>query len=200
MPRLSNEERACIVGMLEMGCSQTHVARRFNVSRSTIVRLVRRINITGSLRDRPRPRPPRVTSVRQDNFIRQRHLRNRLATAISIYSTSPSCLGNRGRHISSNTVRRRLRERGINCWIPYRGMVLTERHRRERRILAQNNINRQRRTVVFSDESRFNLSHADGRVRVYRRRNERFAPNCILQHNHYGGGGVMVWAAINQHF
>ena len=79
-------------------------------------------------------------------------------------------------------------------------MVLTERHRRERRIWAQKNINRQWRTVVFNDESRLKLSNADGRVRVYWRRNERFASNCVLQHNRYGGGGVMVWATINQHF
>ena len=98
MPRLSNEECARILGMLEMGCSQTHVARRFNkFSRSTMVRLVRRLNVTGSLRDRPRTGPPRVTSVRQDNFIRQRHLCNSLATAVS---TSSTVLGNRGSHIS----------------------------------------------------------------------------------------------------
>ena len=54
--------------------------------------------------------------------------------------------------------------------------------------------------VVFSDESRFNLSNADGRIRVYRRRHERYANNCVLQHNRYGGGGVMVWAAINHRF
>jgi hypothetical protein len=33
------------------------------------------------------------------------------------------------------------------------------------------------RTVWFSDESRFLLKRGDGRARVYRRRNERFANN-----------------------
>ena len=54
--------------------------------------------------------------------------------------------------------------------------------------------------VVLSDESRFNLANADGLIRVYRRRHERYANNCVLQHNNYGGGGVMVWAAINHRF
>ena len=52
-------------------------------------------------------------------------------------------------------------------------------------------------TVLFSDESRFSLQRGDGRVRVYRRRNERYADCCVLERDHFGAGGsVMVWAAI----
>lgn len=65
---------------------------------------------------------------------------------------------------------------------------------------ALNNRRRQWNNVVFSDESRFNIHHADGRVRIYRRRNERFANNCVREVYPYGGGGVMVWAAINTNF
>ena len=66
MPRLNNENRTRALGMLECGISQNDVARRFGVSRSTIARLVQRVNTTGSLSDRPRSGAPRVTSVRQD--------------------------------------------------------------------------------------------------------------------------------------
>jgi len=38
---------------------------------------VTRVNAAGTTADRPRPDQPRVTTVRQDNYIRQRHLRNR---------------------------------------------------------------------------------------------------------------------------
>ena len=48
----------------------------------------------------------------------------------------------------------------------------------------------------FSDESRFLLHRRDGRQRVYRRRNERFAPNCVREVDRFGGGSVMVWGAI----
>ena len=83
MPRLSNEERARALGMLESGRSQDFVARRFNAARSTVIRLINCVNVTGSLSERPRSGAPRVTSVRQDNFIRQRHLRDRYLTAQS---------------------------------------------------------------------------------------------------------------------
>ena len=62
MPLLNNENRARALRMLECGISQNDVARRFSVSRSTIARLVQRVNTTGSLSDRPRSGAPRVTS------------------------------------------------------------------------------------------------------------------------------------------
>ena len=54
--------------------------------------------------------------------------------------------------------------------------------------------------MVFSNESHFNLSNADGRVPVYRRRHERYANNCVQEYDCFGGGGVMVWADINDGF
>ena len=142
------------------------------MSRSTITRLVQRVNATGSLSDRPRPGAPRVTSVRQDNFLRLRHLRDRYVTA---QSTASTMVGNRGRIIRRNTVRNRLGEHGISCRRPYRGPVLTQRYRLERQQWAVHNRRKPWRNVVFSDESRFNLSNADGRIRIYRRRHERYA-------------------------
>ena len=49
----------------------------------------------------------------------------------------------------------------------------------------------------FLDESRFSLQRGDGRVCVYRRRNERYADCCVLERDRFGGeGSVMVCAAI----
>ena len=116
--------------MLECGISQNDVAMRFGVSRCTIARLVQRVNTTVSLSDRPRSGAPRVTSVRQDVFIRQCHLCDRYTTS---QSTSSVVVGYRGRTVSRNPVRNRLRERGIFCRRPQCGVILTERHRRDRR-------------------------------------------------------------------
>ena len=41
----------------------------------------------------------------------------------------------------------------------------------------------------------FNLSHHDGRIRVFRR-GERFADNCLIERDRFGGGSVMVWGGI----
>ena len=55
MPRLNNEMRNQVLGMLQAEASQRQVARRFNVHSCTVSRLLSRFNQTGSLNDRPRP-------------------------------------------------------------------------------------------------------------------------------------------------
>ena len=101
MPRLHSENRNRILGLLEADISQTEVARRFNVAKSTICHLAQHVRQTGTVADRPRPEQAIVTSQRQDNYIRQRHLRVRLQTAAA---TASVIIGNRGRQIHRRTV------------------------------------------------------------------------------------------------
>jgi len=103
---------------------------------------VARGNATGTTAERPRPGQPRVRSVRPDNYIRQRHLRNRFATAPS---TADAMVDNRGRSTHRDTVINRLsvRERGIHCRRHAQCQALTQRHRLERQHWALNNRRRQ---------------------------------------------------------
>ena len=48
--------------------------------------------------------------------------------------------------------------------------------------------------VLFTDESRLNLSHANGREQVYCQNGEWHA--CVCQRNKYGEGSIMVWGGI----
>ncbi|GFU03046.1 transposable element Tcb2 transposase [Trichonephila clavipes] len=50
--------------------------------------------------------------------------------------------------------------------------------------------------VVFSDESRFNLSSDDNRVREWRPRGEHLNPAFALQRHTDRTAGVMIWGAI----
>ena len=79
------------------------------------------------------------------------------------------------------------------------GQVLTARHRAARLHWAQRHFRwgrQQWARVLFSDESSFNLSHHDGRIRVFRRRGERFAVDCLIERDRFGGGSVMVLGDI----
>ncbi|GFX43771.1 transposable element Tcb2 transposase [Trichonephila clavipes] len=50
--------------------------------------------------------------------------------------------------------------------------------------------------VIFSDESRFNLSSDDNRIRVWRHRGQRLNPSFALQQHTTPVAGVMVWSVI----
>lgn len=198
MPRLPQNFREQAIGMLTAGRSQTQIARHFGVARSTICRLQHRFRQTGSTRDRPRPGAPRVTTPRQDRYIRLTHLRNRFQTAVTTAMNTP---GRNNPRISAKTVLRRLRGFGLRPYRAYMGPVLNDRRRLIRRQWANNHsgnnwprVNWNR--VVFSDESRFLLHRNDRRFRVYRFQGERYQQPCVREVDRFGGGSTMVWGAI----
>jgi hypothetical protein len=49
----------------------------------------------------------------------------------------------------------------------------------------------------FSAESHFLLQKRDGRIRVYRHRNEHLSSSRVQEVDSYGGGSVMMWAGIS---
>ena len=175
MPRLNCTNRNIAIGLLEAGQSQQTVARRMAVHQTTISRLWAR----------PRSGRPRVTTRAQDRYIRVHHLRHRTATATS---TASNITG-----LRRLSVRDRLREVGLRARRPCFGPVLRQLHRR-RRVQWCNNVqawtldNR----IWFSDESKFLLERRDGRMRVYRRRHERFENACVPQVDRFRRGSVMM--------
>ena len=95
-----------------------------------------------------------------------------------------------------------MRHAGLRARRPYIGLVLTRRHRRQRLNWARRYLRWTRAQwgrVLFTDESRFKLRRADGRVRMYRRRGERFQDCCVVERDMFGGGSIMVWAGISLH-
>lgn len=197
MPRLTPEERWRAIGLLDAGTSARRVAHRFGCNVSTIVRLQQRNEETGSVTDRPRPGRARVTTPQQDRYIEMQHLRDRFRTATQTARETP---GRNQPRISANTVRRRLRDRDLHARRPVRGMVLTAERRQNRARWACQHLRwtlREWNNVLFTDESRFCQSQADGRQRVWRRQGERYAACCVQQFNRWGGAGVMVWAGIS---
>ena len=197
MPRIPAHLRERAIGMLNSGTPTEQVAAHVGSSVQAVRSLRRRFTQTGSTADLPRSGRPRVTTRAQDRYILSQHLRNRFLPATVTAAVTP---GTHNPRISAQTVRNRLAEDGLYGRRPYVGPVLTAVHRRNRDQWARAHINwtRQRwRTILFTDESRFSLSRADGRVRLYRRRNERYADCCVLQRDRFGGGGsIMVWGGI----
>ena len=164
MPRLNQNQRIQTVAMLARGDNVSNVSRAFGCHRNTIIRLRQGFQQTSGMADRRRPGRPRVTNPGTGRFITLTHLRRRFQTATS---------SARQYGISKQTVLRRLRQarQPIRPRRPYVGQVLTARHRAARLQWAQRPFRRGRQQwawVLFSDESRFNLSHHDGRIRVFR--------------------------------
>ena len=181
-----NETNA--IGMLNAGMSATVVSWHFGCTRKAIERIRRRFHFTGNVAYLPRSDRPRVTTAADYRYIVLQHPRN---SRLTVAATG------RQYGIHPQTVRNRLRQsvRPIRAYRLYSGQILTRRHRMARRDWCRRYLHFQRADwdlILFSDECRFNLSHADGRERVYRRRGERFADACFIERDRFGGGSVLV--------
>ena len=201
MVKLTNDQRNEAIGMLR-NAPVNVVAQQFGVHRTTIERLKRRKERTGSVKDFERSGRPRVTTAAEDHAIRTSHLRRRFQTAAE---TARRWVG--GHAISRHTVRRRLKAEGISCRRPVNKDGLQQRHFNTRLAWATHHsrwTQRQWQSVVVSDESPFPVTKRDGRQRVYRRTNERLAPNCISnkgdkRHAHVWGA-ISWWGKSELHF
>ena len=191
MPRLNQNQRIQALTMPARGDNVSNVSRAFGCHRNTIIRLRQRFQQTGVVADR-RPGRQRVTNPRTDRFITLTHLRRRFQTATS---------SARQYGISKQTVLRRLRQarQPIRPRRPYVGQVLTARHRAARLQWAQRHFRwgrQQWARVLFSDESRFNLSHHDGRIRVLEEDGNVLLIIVSLRGTDFEVGSVMVWGGI----
>ena len=197
--KLSDFDRARAIAWFQAGMSVRQVAQRLAVSHSVIVRLIQRFATTGLIQEQQRSGRPRVTTARQDRFIQFHALRERTSTANDIRRRLQASSNT---VVSDQTVRNRLHERNMRARKPAIRPVLAERHRNARTVWCNQHLRWTRQQwaqVLFSDESRFCLQPADGRIRVWRRRGERFADGSVLERNRYGGGSIMVWGGISAH-
>jgi len=81
-------------------------------------------------------------------------------------------------------------------------VVLTRKHRQARLEWARAHLRFTRAdwaNVLFSDETRYNVTSNDGLLRVYRRTHERISENCVVERDRFGGGSVTILEGISLH-
>jgi len=195
-PGLSIDDRNIALGLLEGAVRVPDIARRFGCHERTIYRLQSRFR-HGSVKDLARSGRPRKTTPREDRYPVTSSRRERFMPATKLAQRLRHATGTR---ISAHTARNRLRAARFRARRPYNGVPLSA----NRRLLRLNWSRRYSRwlrnqwnRVVFTDESKLNLDWADGRIRVWRRRGERFDPANVIECDNYGGGSVMIWGGIS---
>jgi transposase len=177
------------------GMSFKAIGRQMGYHYTVISRLVRKNTQTNNVKDLPRSGRPRVTSDRDDRALQR--LVRRMPFAISPV-LKQHWLYNR--HLSTRTVRNRLKSAGFKSRRVIKRPLLADRHRRSRLAwcLARRGWKlRTWRKIHWSDESRFLLHVTDGRMRIWRNKYTAYTPRNIQPTVPDGGGSVMVWGCIS---
>ncbi|XP_070203212.1 uncharacterized protein [Littorina saxatilis] len=136
-------------------------------------------------------RTPKKTTQREDRFIRRQALQQRGTTA---NITRGQLRVATNTNVSTKTIRKRLHGVGLRSRRPAVRPRLTAAHRQARLAFCHNRARWTRQQwadVLFSDESRFNLHHHDGRARVWRRSGA--GEGGLRRGLHHGVGGPSVF-------
>lgn len=193
----SREDCVRAVFLSDQGRTQRQVSEELGLSLSAVQRLLKRYRETNSYERKPGSGKTRCTTARDDRSLVLQSLRDRRLNANQL---KQELLQTRGVNVSSWTVRRRLKEVGIQPKRAATGPKLSREHRERRLRFAREHVDwtpDQWRSVLFTDECRVCLFGNDRRKRVYRRTGERYAECCITETVSFGGGSCMVWGGIS---
>ena len=133
-----------------------------------------------------------MTTAANNRYTDLKHLCNRHLTAAATgrqYSIHPQTVKNPPRQ----------NVQPIRAYRLYFDQILIRCHRTARWDWCRRHLHFQHAEwnfILFSDECRFNLSHADGRKRVYRHEGELFADACVIEWDRFRSGSVLVWGGI----
>ena len=103
------------------------------------------------------------------------------------------------KEVSVSTVKRRLRAAGLTGRVAVRKPLLRWQNKKKRLAWAMKH--RQWTTenwkkVLWTDESKFEISGSSRKVFVCHRVGERMVPQCVTPTVKHGGGSVMIWGSF----
>jgi len=129
MPKntLSTEDRIKAITLLEEGYSYHQVALRLsnNVHPSTILRLKRKYDETGTVQNKPLKGRPRLLTERDERKIVRKIMVNECSTAVDVQK---SLKVNEKIEVNANTIRRTLKRNGLSSRVKRKKPLLSKTH------------------------------------------------------------------------
>jgi hypothetical protein len=160
--------------------------------RSSVNFISRKWRETGSLDRKVGSRRPRAPTEQNDRALIEEIENNPFTTAVEARNLTnfPA---------SVHTARRRIRETRLKNFSAATKIRLTPRHKEARLAFALEYMLRGNdfwENVIFSDKKVFQ-SASNGRMRVYRPRNQRYNPKYVHKNDNSGRFSVNMWAWVS---
>ncbi|GFW86552.1 transposable element Tcb2 transposase [Trichonephila clavipes] len=195
---LSDFDRGQIVMARRLGTSISETARVVGCLRSTVVSIYAKWMNDGETSNR-RHGVGRPHAIKEKSHRRLSRMmkQNRSHTVVQLTAQYNAGLS---RTVPEHTVQRTLLDMGLRSKRPTPVPLLTKRHRQLRLRWAREHHDwsmDQWEKVAWSDESRFVIHPADGRIRIRRLRGEQLLLQYTVSHTQAGGGIIMLWGTFS---
>jgi len=190
------EERRIIIRLLNQCKSYGEIAKIVGRPRSKIQSIINRICEKATYQNQPRIGRPRKTSAQDERFV-VREITKDPHTSAPMISDE---LKKRGVSVSVSTARRILKRSGFHGRVPRKKFFVSEANIKKRLQFARKYANKPAsfwRKVMFTDESKYNISGSDGRRMIWRQKNAELQPKNLRATVKHGGGSLMVLGAMS---
>jgi transposase len=193
MKALSSTKVDLVVQMLKSGHSGRHISSTLDISIASIskIRLKHCPDIPKSSGGRP-------TKLSPANIHYATHLieRGKADNAAQVTRTLQNIIN---QPLSSQTVRRTLKQVGLKAVVKRKRPFLSKRHRKARMDFAVTHLHwtvEDWKRVIWSDETKINRLGSDGRKWVYKRSGESLSDRLVEGTLKFGGGSIMMWGCM----
>lgn len=187
------ELRKRIIADFQTGMTQKGISAKYSIHKSTISRIIKRFVTRKEVAVIHRGGRTRKTSQRTDNLIVQLAKKNPEIVPRQI-------IKDLNLQISTRSVRRRLLKASLRGCRPAHKPMISMKNKAKRLKFAKEHLNwpiSKWKTVLFSDESKFNLIGSDGMSYVRRPVNKRYDPRYCKKTVKHGEGNIMVWGCFS---
>jgi transposase len=195
--QLNNITRSQIFILLKLNYTTREVATIFGVSHSTVIRTKQKYEKYHTFDHLGSNRQSSVLSKEILSIIRKENAKNPKESLRKL----KDIIFNKTRiQISHMTIKNSLNSMNIYAFPPVKKPLLSSKNIESRYQLSTNWLNlgiEKIKTIIFSDESKFNLFYSDGKPSVWREPGTSLDSNNINHTVKHGGGSVMVWACFS---
>ncbi len=195
---MSQDLRKKIIYLHKKGEGYKKISKALLISQNTVEKVVQTLKKDGTATiSQRRPGRPRNLTPRQKRLLMRRVEENRHASSLQL---SKEVESQTGVTISRDTIRRTLQRNGMHGCRPRKKPLLKPRLKKTCLEFARAHADKDEDywdSILWSDETKINVSGTDGFKTVWRRKGEEYNEKCMVPTVKHGGGIVLLWGCMS---
>lgn len=193
----SFELRELIINHFKDGLSVRNIAKIVKRSHSTVHDVIKRFRTRNSVENQSKPSKRKIFTESEERWMVRQVKKNPKLSAPKLAIEAKRYLGKKA---NPETVRIILRKNNFSGRVARRKPFVSKRNRSKRLQFVKLYKDKDFsfwKTVLFTDESKFNIFRSDGQTYVWRKPNEELREENLRPTVKHGGGSIMVWGSMS---